>query len=168
MSASSFVLACLLLAPAADDPPADGGPVEADVVIRGALLVDGTGAAAVVGDLALKKDRIVGVGKVRLKDPEKVRQIDGKGLVACPGFIDLHTHSDTPLTRPTTRGNLSYLYQGVTTVVTGNCGAGPVDVAGYYRQLEKGGVGSNVLHQVPHNAVRSAVMKNVNRAPTAK
>src|SRR5205823_1263649 len=62
--------------------------------------------------------------------------------------------------------NLSYLTQGVTTVVTGNCGAGPEDVAAYFQALEKGGVGSNVIHQVPHNSVRQKVMGNANRAPT--
>src|SRR5262249_25385583 len=85
-----------------------------------------------------------------------------------PGFIDLHTHSDIPLQRKATRGNLSYLHQGVTTVVTGNCGAGPTDVAAYFAALEKGGVGSNVIHLVPHNSVRRAVMKNANRAPSAE
>ncbi len=64
-------------------------------------------------------------------------------------------------------GSLSYLYQGVTTAVTGNCGFGPADVGGYFRALEKGGVGTNVIHLVPHNDVRKAVMKNANRAPGA-
>ncbi len=143
-----------------------GAPaVEADVVLRGGLLVDGSGSPGVVGDLALRKDRIVAVGKFEVVG--KPRTIDARGLVIAPGFIDLHTHSDAALTVPATRANLSYLYQGVTTVVTGNCGMGPVDVAGYYRELEKGKVGSNVLHLVPHNAVRRQTMTNANRSPTA-
>jgi N-acyl-D-amino-acid deacylase len=56
--------------------------------------------------------------------------------------------------------------QGVTTVVTGNCGAGPVDVAEYLKRMEKLGIGSNVIHQVPHNALRAKVMGNANRLPT--
>jgi N-acyl-D-aspartate/D-glutamate deacylase len=147
------LLACLL-------PPA----VEADVVVRGATLYDGAGGEGVVGDLALRGDRIVAVGSFRVTGSPRI--IDAKGLVAAPGFIDLHTHSDVTLGDPPTRANLCYLMQGVTTVVTGNCGSGPVDVAGYYRKLETGGVGSNVLHLVPHGAVRKAVMKNVNRPPT--
>jgi N-acyl-D-aspartate/D-glutamate deacylase len=151
----------LLLALAAGAAP----PVEADVVLRGATLYDGSGAPGVVGDLALRGDRIVAVGSFTVAG--KPRVLDGKGLVAAPGFIDLHTHCDYTLQRQETRSNLCYLHQGVTTVVTGNCGSGPADVADYFKKLEAGGVGSNVIHQVPHNEVRSRVMKNANRVPTA-
>ena len=139
-------------------------PVEADVVVRGATLMDGSGAAGKVGDLALKGDRIVAVGSFAVAG--KPREIDGKGLIAAPGFIDLHTHCDDGLVKPETRANLNYLYQGVTTVVTGNCGSGPVDVAAYYKTMAAGGIGTNVAHQVPHNDVRRRVMRNANRAPT--
>jgi N-acyl-D-aspartate/D-glutamate deacylase len=150
------LLVCLLL---------PGEPaVEADVVLRGATILDGSGAAGVVGDLAVRGERIVGVGRFEVAG--KPRVLDGKGLVVAPGFIDLHTHSDYPLQRSSTHANLNYLHQGVTTVVTGNCGSGPVDVADYFRRLESGKVGSNVIHQVPHNDVRQAIMKNANRAPT--
>src|SRR5262245_57087182 len=103
--------------------------VEPDVVILGVTLVDGTGKPGVAGDLALRGERIVAVGKFQTAGRPRV--IDGTGLVAAPGFIDLHTHSDLPLQRPATRANLCYLVQGVTTVVTGNCGSGPVDVGEY-------------------------------------
>jgi N-acyl-D-aspartate/D-glutamate deacylase len=145
--------------------PAADKPVEADVVIRGATLYDGSGKPGQVGDLALKGDRIVAVGTFKVAGEPRV--IDGKSLLACPGFIDLHTHSDYPLQKEPTRANLNYLTQGVTTVVTGNCGSGPTDVAKYFKALETGGVGSNVIHQVPHNDVRRQVMGNANRLPTA-
>jgi N-acyl-D-amino-acid deacylase len=151
------LLVCLLL---------PGEPaIEADVVIRGATLYDGSGAPGVPGDLAVRGERIVAVGRFTVAG--KPRILDGKGLVVAPGFIDLHTHSDYPLQKPATRDNRCYLHQGVTTVVTGNCGAGPLDVAKYFRTLESGGVGSNVIHQTPHNDVRRRVMKNANRLPTA-
>jgi N-acyl-D-amino-acid deacylase len=155
-----FTLTTLLLLalPAADKP------VEADFVIRGATLYDGGGKPGQVGDLAIRGDRIVAVGTFTVAGEPRV--IDGKGLLAAPGFIDLHTHSDYPLQREATRANLNYLMQGVTTVVTGNCGSGPTDVAAYFKTLEAGGVGSNVIHQVPHNSVRSKVMGNANRLPT--
>lgn len=138
--------------------------VEADYVLRGATLYDGNGGPGVTGDVAIKGDRIVGVGKVTVKGNARV--LDCTGLVISPGFIDLHTHSDFPLQDKKTQSNLNYLRQGVTTVVTGNCGAGPVDTAAYFAKLDKQGVGSNVIHQVPHNAVREKVMGNVNRDPT--
>jgi N-acyl-D-aspartate/D-glutamate deacylase len=149
----------LVLLPAAD--PA----VQADIVIRGATLYDGTGQPGKVGDLALKGDRIVGVGTFTVAGTPRV--LDGTGLAVAPGFIDLHSHSDYPLQEPATRANLNYLIQGVTTVVTGNCGAGPVDVAAFFKKLDAGGVGSNVIHQVPHNDVRRKVLGNANRQPTA-
>jgi N-acyl-D-amino-acid deacylase len=154
------VLAQLLLLAAADT-----GPVQADVVIRGATLYDGSDRAAKPGDLAIRGERIVAVGSFRVAGHPRV--IDGKGLIVAPGFIDLHTHSDRTLLQPATKANVSYLLQGVTTVVTGNCGTGPADVAAYLRKLEANGVGSNVIHLIPHNDVRQAVMGNANRVPTA-
>lgn len=141
------------------------GKVEADLVLRGGRIHDGQGKAEYVGDVAIQGDRIVAVGTFEVVGRPRV--IDVHDLVVAPGFIDLHTHSDYPLTRATTRQNLNYLTQGVTTVVTGNCGAGPHLVAAWMRELEQGGIGSNVAHLVPHNAVRRAILGNVNRAPTA-
>src|SRR5262249_43928759 len=141
-------------------------PIQADVVIRGATLVDGTGKPGRVGDLAIRGDKIVAVGTFTVAG--KPRILDATGLVIAPGFIDLHTHSDLPLTQKATSANLNYLMQGVTTAVTGNCGAGPTDVAGYFKKMETLGIGSNVIHQVPHNAARLKIMGNENRQPTPK
>src|SRR4029453_19336022 len=117
----------------------------ADVVIQSATIYDGTGKAGYVGDVAIAGDKIVGVGKTVVAGSPKV--IDGKDLVIAPGFIDLHTHCDgsnTGGTREGDRLNKGYLTQGVTTVVTGNCGSGPSDVKGFYATLTKNGVGTNV------------------------
>jgi N-acyl-D-aspartate/D-glutamate deacylase len=141
-------------------------PVQADIVLKGGTVYDGTGKPGVVGDVAIKGDRVVAVGMFAVAGNPKV--IDCGGLVVAPGFIDLHTHSDNgSIQAPATRQNLSYITQGVTTVVTGNCGSGPTDVAAFYAGIEKNGAGSNVAHQVPHNSVRQQVMGNVNRPPTA-
>jgi N-acyl-D-aspartate/D-glutamate deacylase len=156
LSAAALSLLCLLST--ADIP------VEADYVIRGATLYDGTGQPGREGDLAIKGERIVAVGTFQVAGQPKV--IDGTGLVVAPGFIDLHTHSDRGITQPATRANLNYLMQGVTTIVTGNCGSGPVDVAVYLKQVDEGKAGSNVVHQIPHNSLRQRVMGNANRPPT--
>jgi len=139
--------------------------LEADVLIRGATLHDGSGKPGVVGDLAIKGERIVGVGTFTIAG--KPRIIEGKGLIVTPGFIDLHSHSDQTLPNPSTRSNYNFLTQGVTTVVVGNCGSGPVDVAAFFKTLEANKVGSNVIHLCPHNSIRSKVMGNANRQPTA-
>jgi N-acyl-D-aspartate/D-glutamate deacylase len=136
-----------------------------NIILRGATIHDGTGALAVIGDVHVRGGRIIAVGQVAAEKGARV--IDASGLIVAPGFIDLHTHSDTPLTENATRGNLCYLHQGVTTVVTGNCGSGPYDVKAYFEKLEKNGVGTHVIHLVPHNDVRRQAMGNVNRGPTA-
>ncbi len=139
-------------------------PIEADIVLRGATLHDGTGKPAVKGDLAIKGDRITGVGSFEVKG--RPREVDAAGLVVAPGFIDLHSHSDTPITEKATRNNVNFITQGVTTVVTGNCGMGPVDVAGYCKKLDANKAGTNVAHQIPHNALRRQVMGEAKRLPT--
>ncbi len=143
----------------------DSAVITPDIVLRNATLVDGSGQPGRQGDLALKGDRIVALGKFQWAGTPRV--LDCAGLVIAPGFIDLHTHSDTALTVKKTAANLNYLMQGLTTAVTGNCGSGPIDVAAYFKTMETQGIGSNVIHQVPHNNVRLKVMGNSNRAPTA-
>ena len=161
MSTSCLFLSLCLLWPAVQgDEPA----VAADVVISGATIYDGSARPGRKGDVAIKGERIVGVGNVTVAGQPRV--IDGTGLIVTPGFIDLHTHSDYPIAAAETRNNKNYVVQGVTTVVTGNCGSGPVDVAAFFKKLEKNGIGSNVIHQVPHNDVRRQAMGNVNRPPT--
>src|SRR5262245_55391241 len=140
--------------------------VDADVVLQKATLHDGTGQPGNVGDIAIKGDRIVAIGTFKVKG--KPRVLNCEGLIISPGYIDLHTHSDYPLQKAPTNANYNYQSQGVTTVVTGNCGAGPVDVAKYFKTLETVGIGTNVIHQVPHNDVRKKVMGNVNGARTGK
>src|SRR5215212_2483584 len=128
-------------------------PIEADYVLRDGTIYDGGEGPAFVGDVAIKGDRVVAVRSGKLDVRAGAKEIDASGLIVAPGFIDLHSHSDGPILKARTKANLNYLTQGVTTVVTGNCGMGPVDVAGYFNTMEKIGIGSNVIHQVPHNNV---------------
>jgi len=143
---------------------ADEAP--ADVVIRGGTLVDGTGAPRRAADVAIKGDRIVAVGE--LSGMARVRTVEAEGLVVAPGFIDLHTHSDDGIVGDKARLNLNYITQGVTTIVTGNCGSGPIDVDAYFAKVDARGAGSNVVHLIPHGTLRRAVLGVEDREPTAE
>jgi N-acyl-D-amino-acid deacylase len=89
-----------------------------DLLIRDALVVDGTGAAPFRGDVGIEGDRIATVGDVDGADARQT--IDAHGRTVCPGFVDPHSHSDfTLLTNPEAQ---STIRQGVTTEVVGNCG----------------------------------------------
>jgi len=92
-----------------------------DLLIKNASIIDGSGADAFQADLAVSKGIITHVdSEINIPCPDT---IDGSGLVLCPGFIDIHTHSDfTLLLEPLAE---SRVRQGVTTEVTGNCGGSP-------------------------------------------
>jgi len=90
-----------------------------DLVIRGGTIVDGTGAPALEGDIAIEGDRITAIGKVGGAGKE---EIDARGLLVTPGFVDVHTHLDAQITWDPL-GAPSNLH-GVTSVVVGNCGVG--------------------------------------------
>jgi N-acyl-D-aspartate/D-glutamate deacylase len=154
----------LLLAPSASCSVALGQAIRADVLLAGGTICDGTGSEGAIGDVALRGERIVAVGQF---EPGKIgRTIDCRGLVVAPGFIDVHTHTDRSILNEKTRDNFNYLTQGCTSVVTGNCGGGPVDVGELLDKVDENGAGTNILHLVPHGAVRGRVMKTANRAPT--
>lgn len=135
-----------------------------DFALRGGQLYLG-GDTLVKGDLAITGDRIVAVGEA---PGEARREIDASDLVVSPGFIDLHNHSDVlyqlvgwlPLPG-SVNANLNYLTQGVTTVVTGNCGNGPADteeLTRFLARMDELPFGTNVAHLVPHGDLRVAVM----------
>ncbi len=90
-----------------------------DLVIRGGELVDGSGTPARQADVAVKHGRIAAVGEIAAAGRE---EIDAKGLVVAPGFVDIHTHYDGQATWDTRMQPSSW--HGVTTAVMGNCGVG--------------------------------------------
>ncbi len=159
---SVFVLCGLILCCAPQTAWSDD-PVQADVLLKNGTIVDGTGAPARTGDVAIKGDRIVGVGEFATSGFPLT--FDCTGLVIAPGFIDLHNHSDAQIVQPETRVNMNFVTQGCTTVVTGNCGGGPVDAAAYLRSIDEHGAGTNIAHLLPHGSVRSQVMGTANRPP---
>jgi len=90
-----------------------------DLVIRGGNIVDGTGAEAFVGDIAIDNGLITAVGAI---DGEAREEIDASGKVVTPGFVDIHTHYDGQATWDAEMAPSSW--HGITTVVMGNCGVG--------------------------------------------
>ena len=88
-----------------------------DLVIRNGTVVDGTGSAPIAGDVAIDGDSIAAVGEV--KDAGK-EEIDAKGFVVTPGFIDLHTHLDAQIGWDPHMTSVTW--HGVTTALLGNCG----------------------------------------------
>ncbi len=100
-----------------------------DVRIRDALVVDGTGAPARRGDLGIRNGRFVPARG------EALREWDADGLVAAPGFVDVHSHGDLVLASGPTPLLAGRLAQGITTEVVGNCGLGAAPLFGEARDL---------------------------------
>jgi N-acyl-D-amino-acid deacylase len=156
-----------------------------DLVIRGADLVDGTGAPPRLADLAVVGDRIAAIGRIA---PGRARRvIEAHGLVLAPGFVDIHSHSDYHLLLQPSAD--SAVRQGVTLEIGGNCGyaAAPIwgpwleeraagyrdlyglehdwqGVADYLDRLEATGISENFGLLIGHNTLRGSVMGGAPRA----
>lgn len=141
---------------------------QADLLIRGGVVIDGSGGPRRNVDVVVDDGRIALVGDaghVRAR-----RTIDATGLVVAPGFIDPHTHSLSDLTSDDEqrRRALNHLTQGVTTILVGNDGDGGYQIAAQRRELERLRMGVNVGAFVGFGDVRRAVLGEAARAPTAE
>ena len=160
-----------------------------DLVIAGATIVDGSGSPPVAGDIALRGDRIAAVGTVPATGARRV--IRAQGLVVCPGFVDVHSHSDYfLLLNPRAE---SAVRQGVTTEIGGNCGyaAAPIwgawgeerarthrdlygldprwqSVREYFAHLAAEQPSINFGLLLGHNTIRGSVMGGAARPPTGE
>ncbi|MDB5864636.1 MAG: dan [Betaproteobacteria bacterium] len=160
-----------------------------DLIIRNATIIDGTRAPRYTGDIGVRDGIIAGIG--RLEGAGADIEIDASGLVAAPGFIDSHTHDDRLLLSD--RDVTPKLSQGVTTVVTGNCGISlahspvpdgaptpPLDLldteGGWFRfqsfrayreTLEAQPAAINAACLVGHTTFRVATMDRLDRVATA-
>ena len=95
-------------------------------LIRGAQVLDGTGADAFPADVGIKDGTIAAVG--RLTDVDAAHVLDAQGRTLTPGFLDIHRHTDAALFRP--NFGRAELAQGLTTLVGGNCGMSLAPLAG--------------------------------------
>jgi N-acyl-D-amino-acid deacylase len=155
-----------------------------DLVIRGGTVFDGSGAGGAWADVAVRGDRIVGVGTIVERGGV---ELDATGLAVSPGFIDVHSHDDVAvLTDP---GMACKVMQGVTSDVVGNCGSGviPFDsalrrfrrfdpganpptwdsMATYMARVDEVAPSCNVAVLIGHGSLRHGAMGLDQRAPSA-
>lgn len=160
-----------------------------DILIKDARIVDGTGRDAYSADIGISGDRISKIGQI--PETEGKRLIRADGLLACPGFVDVHSHSDyylliNPLAESKVR-------QGVTTEIGGNCGYSAAPINGdalaerkesykklfgldhdwksleeYYKKLETQGISLNFGILIGHNTIRASVMGGKDKRPSEK
>lgn len=134
-----------------------------DILIKNGKIIDGTGNSWYYGDVGIWNGKIHTVGK--LAHAKAVRTLDAKGLVVAPGFIDVHAHIEGDELEVPTADN--FIFDGVTTVVTGNCGGSNVDMKSYFHRLDSIGMSLNVASLIGHNSVRRDVLGDAQRDPTA-
>jgi N-acyl-D-amino-acid deacylase len=101
-----------------------------DILIRNAEIVDGTSAPSYRGDIGIEGDHIVDIGSLESVAAKTV--IDATGRAVVPGFIDMHSHADLSLLAAPEAESL--VHQGITTVVTGQCGISPAPLTGQSRE----------------------------------
>jgi len=135
-----------------------------DVLIKNGKIVDGTGNSWYYGDVAVKDGKIAAIGKLPNAAANKV--VDARGLIVAPGFIDVHGHLEGGVFRNPSGENL--LYDGVTSVITGNCGGSSDDIGKFLWRLDSIKTGINIGSLIGHNTVREKVMGRSNRPPTAE
>ena len=125
-----------------------------ELIIRNARVLDGTGNPWYVADVGIHAGKIDAIG--RLNNRTADRTIDAAQRILSPGFIDVHTHIESGIEK-VPRGD-NYLLDGVTTLVTGNCGSSILDLGGWFRKLETLRIGLNIASLIGHNTVRAEVI----------
>jgi len=108
-------------------------------------------------NIAICRQHICGVYPKDKRIPA-IKIIDAKGKIVSPGFVDAHTHSLAELLSQDKNHNLNYLTQGVTTVVNGNDGGGPVNIKDTAKRLTDNGIGTNVALYIGHGTLREQVI----------
>jgi len=132
-------------------------PQEAyDLIITNGVIVDGTGGPGFRADVGIRHGRIERIGS--LAGAPAAARLDARGQVVSPGFIDVHVHVEGPINLSTHRFVASnFLLQGVTTVITGNCGRSAPDIAAFFERLARLKLAINVATLVGHNTLRQEV-----------
>jgi N-acyl-D-amino-acid deacylase len=131
---------------------------QTDLLITNARIVDGTGNSWYWGSIEVEEGLIhkIRKGKETPKNAVGIKTIDAKGLMVTPGFIDVHGHIETSIFEKPTADN--YIFDGVTSVVTGNCGNSFNDIGEYFRKLDSMGTSINIATLAGHNTIRTLGM----------
>ncbi|HEY9364195.1 MAG TPA: D-aminoacylase [Chitinophagaceae bacterium] len=136
--------------------------ISADIIITNGRIIDGTGNSWFRGDVAIKDGKIIAVGAIKNITAPKI--IDAHNQVVAPGFIDVHTHIEGDEVKNPTADN--FIYDGVTSVVAGNCGSSRTDLKNYFSFIDSLKTSVNVASLIGHNNIRRTVMGTANRQPT--
>ena len=155
-------VAALLILALAALPTAQTQPY--DLLLRDGRIVDGSGSPWYRGDIAIRGDTIVRIAP-SITEPA-ARVIDLGGQVLAPGFIDIHTHARRGIFDVPTADN--YIRQGVTTVMEGPDGSSPVPLAPFLARLDALPKSINIGSFIGQGSIRSAVIGDVDRKPTAE
>ncbi len=139
-----------------------GAQPACDLLLRNGKIIDGTGNSWYYGSVAIKDGKIIAIGR-DVNNPAK-KIIDASGLIIAPGFIDVHTHLEGDEAKEPFAAN--FIYDGVTTCITGNCGSSNVDISKYLKWIDSLKLSINVATLIGHNDVRKAVMGRANRDAT--
>jgi len=135
-----------------------------DVLIRNGKIIDGAGNPWFYGDVGIIKNKVAAIGN--LTNAKATKVIDAAGLIVAPGFIDVHTHIEGDENKTPTADN--FIYDGVTTVITGNCGSSEVNLKKYFHRLDSIKLSINVASLIGHNDVREAVLGEAAVTPDAE
>jgi N-acyl-D-aspartate/D-glutamate deacylase len=162
------MLAALLQAGCTQDPRPS--LPQADILLLGGLVYDGSENPPRQADIAVAGDRIVYVGSDAASRFHARRGIDVRGKIVAPGFIDPHTHPDRYIRSDdaTARLNAPWLFQGVTTIFSGSDGSGSPDIAEQRDWFASHAIGTNLALYVGFGAVRSRVLGQDAAAPTSQ
>ncbi len=137
---------------------------QCNLIIKNGRIIDGSGKSIYQADIAIKDGKIFRIGKLDSIKADSI--IDAKGQIVSPGFIDIHTHiEEDELKNPLAT---NFIADGVTTVITGNCGESNTNLKKYFTFLDSLKLSINVASLVGHNDVRKAIMGKAMRNPSAK
>jgi len=138
------------------------GQTSCDILIKNGRILDGPGNPWFYGDVAVPAGKITAVGKLTGYTAPKL--IDANRMIVAPGFIDVHAHIEKDIFEWPTADN--FIYDGVTTVITGNCGGSALNLKNFFQRIDSLHPSINIASLVGHNTVRDKVMHRDNRLPT--